>query len=222
MAALTRRTWATIKTEVTLLAGRETDTASAARVEFWVDAVYRKLCLTYHHFELDTLAADQALAAGATSVNLPADCYAVMAVLLKTNAGVEVRRLTRERAGYLLGRRAGTAEEPKEYARFGSKLYLPAPADAAYKLDIYYYAEPTTPDFSSGSPAWNRMWDEHLVAGAAEWAMKGYWAPDVGVPHAETLRDFLQRVVNPPLASGVLADDQDHPTIDRPHGGAQG
>jgi hypothetical protein len=221
VAALTRRSFSDLRDEVLKRSGRPGDSAASSRVEYWVDAVYRDLCLTYHHFELDTIAADQALAAAASSVSLPADLYALIGVALKTSAGVEIHRLTPERASYLLGRRETTADEPKEYARFGSKLYFPAPADAAYLLDIYYYKEPVAPDFSSGAPAWNRMWDEFLVAGATDFTLRGFWSENA-IPHAETLKSFLSRVVNPPLASGVLRDDENRPTIDRPHGGAQG
>jgi hypothetical protein len=222
VAAITRRTWANLRDEALRRIGRQTSSDASGRVEYWIDAVYRDLCLTYHHYELDAIAVDQAIAAAATSLALPADCYVVVAVKLKSDAGVELGRLTKDRAGYLLGGVAEAAAEPESYSRWASTIYFQAPANAAYKADIFYYRQPTAPDFSSGSPEWDRLWDEYLVAGAVDAALRGYWAPDLAVTHGETLKEFLGRVVNPTLVSGILADDQDSPTIDRPHGGAQG
>lgn len=223
MAAIARRTFANIRDEVLKRIGRSTDSAASSRVEYWVDAVYRNLCLTYHHYELDEVAEDQALAAAAVSLALPSNCYALIAVVLKSNAGVEIHRLTPDRANYLIGGSSATAAQPKSYARFKSTIYFSAPADVAYKLDIYYYRHPTAPDFAgSATCEWDRLWDEYLTAGASDAALRGYWSAENAAPHAESLAAFLGRVVNPPLASGVLRDEQDSPTIDNPHGGAQG
>lgn len=225
MAAIARRTWATIKTEVARRSGRTSDTADTATngpIEHLIEAVYRDLCLLYHHFELDKTATNQAIASGATSLALPADCYAVIGVLLKSFAGTEIGRLKFQEAGYLLGSRTATAAQPKDYTRFGQTLYFPAPADVAYKADVYYYSQPTAPDFSSGSPAFDRLWDEHLIQGATDLVLRGHWAADQGAPQAESLASFLSRVVNPPLAEGGLLDFQDRANVNRSHGGAQG
>lgn len=222
MAALTRHTWSTIKTEVLDRIGRPTDTAAGARVEYWIDAVYRDLCQTYHHFELDAVAEDEAVGAGAVSLDLPADLYVVVVPVLKSDAGLKLGRLTPERASFLVGRDDTTPEKPEKYARHGTKLYFPAPADVDYLVDLYYYRHPTTPDFASGGPEWDRLWDEYLIQGATDMALRGYWAAEQGAPHAEMFRDFLKRVVNPSLVSGVLRDSEDMKTTDQPHGGAQG
>lgn len=222
MAVLTRRTWANLRDEALKRIGRSGDSAASSRVEYWIDAVYRNLALTYHHYELDTELVDQALAEDADELALPADCYVLLAVRLKTNAGVDIGRLLPERASFTIGARSSSTEQPKTYARFGAKIYFPAPADDAYKLDLYYYKVPTAPDFSSGSPAWDRLWDEYLVQGACDLAMRGYWVPELAAGHAQSLAAFLDRVVNPQLASGILTDSEDRRTTDQPHGGAQG
>ena len=220
MTALTRRTWAQIETEVLARIGRST--GSSSRAQHWIDAVYRELCLTYHHYELDAIAADQAISSAATSLALPADCYAIFAVLLKSNAGVEIGRLTAEHARFTLGGQSAAAAQPETYARFASTIYFAQPTDAAYQADIYYYKTPTAPDFASGSPAIDRLWDDVIIRAAADVGLRGYWAPEAAVPQAESLKAFLERVVNPPLATGVLIDLPEAQTLNRSHGGAQG
>lgn len=225
MAVLARRTWVTIKTEVARRSGHTSDTADTAAggpIEHSIDAAYRDLCLLYHHFELDKTAADQAIASGVTSLALPVDCYAVIGVLLKQTGGAEIGRLKFQEAGFLLGSRTATATQPKDYTRFGQTLHFSAPTDAAYKADVYYYSQPAAPDFSSGSPSFDRLWDEHLIQGATDLVLRGHWAADQGAPQAESLAAFLSRVVNPPLSEGGLVDFQDRSNVTRSHGGAQG
>lgn len=221
MADLARRTWEEMRDEVLVRLGREGNAASEARAEHWVDAAYRLVCQGWHHFELDTTTT-LALAAAATSVALPADCFVVVGVNLLDNAtGAEVGNLVPLRAGKLLASNQPTGV-PKKYARFGDTLHVDAAADVAYDLFVSYYTDPDTPDFSAGSPSIDRVFDQVVIEGATELGQKGYWAAELGAVARETMATYLGSLPYPPLSTGSAVDRADAGSVDRPYGGPQG
>lgn len=225
MAALTRRTWQEILDEVADRLGHDQDTSidsTSGRAAHWIDYAYRIICLLWHHYELDDVDTSVTLSSGTRSASLPADTHIVMGVGLATSGGSQEKRLVHKSAKFLLQHYTAESAKPDYYTRFGDTLYFDTEADQSYDLSIYRYKEPGAPDYASGSPAIDRLFDYAIIEGAVYLGQRALWRPDLSGSTEQSLMSFLQKVVNPPLAAGPMVDTDERRTTDRSHGGAQG
>lgn len=223
MAALTRRTWATMKTEVGKRLGREGDTAGALAsggpVEHWIDAAYRMICRTWHQPELDEEDSGT-LSGGSVGINLPADCLLPIALILQNALGTDnVGRVILNRFSYVIGLSPKRTGQPTEFARFDDQIRFDRAVDSSYGYILYYYKKPTAVDFASGGPLIDQSWDQLIVAAATELGLKGYWQPDLARVHAETLQSWAARFGQVMVASGGIVDTE---SAAEPHGGPLG
>lgn len=221
MAALDRRTWAELRTELLTRLGNDSLTT---RAEEWLAAVHLDLALLYHHPELDTF--DQSLVASTANpfVTLPADCYVVVGVIIRDVASGDIlASLEPTGAHFSFVRYNGTTGEPTKYSRWGNRLWFDKLPTQAHPIDLLYYALPAAPDFAgSASPALNQLWDEHILDGAVARAQGCLWRPEIAGVHADMLTDFLQRVVQRPLLELPLPEEPLARNLGRHTGGPQG
>lgn len=223
MAPLPRHTWATIKSEVLRRLGGRTEPSFSSRVEAWIDAAQLELGLTFHHFELDKTDTSLTLAAGQSTVTLPADCFIVLGVALcNPGASTFKKWLSLSHLRFVQANFSEAPAVPSEYARFGGQLQLNCNSNAAYPLLLRHYRFPAPPDFASGSPEMSRAWDEPLIEAAVAKAQGALWRPDLATTTSQQLKEFLAMQVQPALLAEVLPDRPTIPTVNRTHGGGQG
>lgn len=222
MAAIARKTWEQLRDEVMKRVGREDVTAYETRAEYAIDAAYRFLCQTWHHPELDTISGELALASTAFSVDLPNDLYLPVGARLLDNSSAFVTWLQPQHPRVLLGRGRSSSGTPQFYCRFGAKLYLDRKADAAYKVEILYYRRPTDPDFASGSPDTDRVFDELIVEWATAIGQGQLWRMDLSQVTLETMRSYLARMGNPLLVAGTTSDEREESNVDQKLAGVFG
>lgn len=217
------RNFQEIRDEVMFRLGREGVTAFESRAETLVDAVYREICQTWHHHELDAVPAGTAtLSAAATSFDLPSDRYLVYGVRLKDGSTLK-GRLGYTRAVDLFGQQTTSSGLPEKYARYGDKIYVDRPADTSYTAEIFYYKRPTDPDFSTpNSPEIDPLFDEIIIEWATARGQGMLWRPDLASAGYERLGPFWQRVANAPLRSGLQVDRDTGDVSEEGYGGALG
>lgn len=95
MAQITRQLWSALRDEAILAAGGHAYTGFSGRVEYWMTQAYYDLCAMYHQYELD---AEQILAipTGASKVDLPTNCFIVVAVGVVDSSDLPIRFLRME------------------------------------------------------------------------------------------------------------------------------
>lgn len=226
MAALTRRTWADIKTEVAARCGRSNDTvftASAGRAEHSISDAYFDIALTFFHHELlETTTITLPSSSGINSVALAGTEYLVLAVW-REGASSFTANLTPADARALLAMDRSSAG-PSSWARVDQTIYLDGTIDGAAateKIGMVDYKLPTAPDFSSGSPETGRVWDERIIQAALAILFPAQWRFDMAVVEAERLMDFAARSVHAPLRSLGLVET-DGSRLRLPTGGTAG
>lgn len=221
MAAKARRTWAEMKTEVTLRIGNPNNTTIDVEHHIW--SAYLRIALTHHHFELDTISSPLlTLSTSVNSVALPTDTFVVVhAELLNAAGSAVVGPLEPTDYAALVRSYTATAGTPTQRARFGSNLYFNRLPDVAYKLRVSYYKRPAAPDFAgSDSPLLDVECDEHIIEQAVAHAAGATGAPLVGL-NRQSMSEWLAEQVRNPLLDSV-EDLRERPTTNRTLGGAQG
>lgn len=222
MAQIARRTFAQMLTEVTNFAGGHDYSGFSTRAQHAIWAAYLDLSLTYHHFELE---ANTTLTLPATTkqVDLPADCYAVIAVVA-TIGGTDIL-INPRRTQFALADRWATSGEtklPSEWARYGRTLFFNGPSSGSTELRIYYYRVPTAPDFDgSAYPETNVLWDDHIIEASVAKLQRRIWRPDLAQANLEFLKQWLGEQIQPTLQQPIVTLP-DMTTASRPLGGAQG
>lgn len=222
MAVLARRTWDELRDEVIRRCGRVGDSAFTALAERFVEAAYYDLAYTFHHYELDKISTTGVLNTSQDFLAVPADLWINFALWIgdpSTNAFVAA--LVWEPPSSLLRRRSTTAAQPAKYTRFGDQLIFPANPDLAYKTTHYYYQIPTAPDFTTGSPVIDRVWDEHIIEGAVAKATRANWDPQSSGMQGELLSEFLATNPQPPLSEGGNIPQPQQAKVSKPYGGSQ-
>lgn len=224
MAALARRTWDTMRDEVMTRLGRSGVTAFESRAEYLLDGVYRLLCQTWHHRELDKISPELTLSSTTSEVPLPSDLYLPIGARLLDNSSNLLAWLQPRHARALLARDRSDSGKPSYYAIFGSKLYTDKAADTTYKIVVFYYANPTTPDFAAAaaSPEINQVFDELLIEWAVALGQNALWRPELGQVNLQTMTSFLGRMGHPILALGGTSDNREEPTDDKKLAGVLG
>lgn len=223
MPHLSRHNWASLKAEVVRRLGGRTEPSIASRVELWLDAAQLDLGCTVHHFELDKTDSSLLLSLDTSTVTLPADCFIVMGVALRDQRTEAFKKwLTLNHLRYVQANYSDTPATPGEYARFGNQLQFSCASNLTYQLLIRYYKLPSPPDFTSGTPEFSRLWDEHLIEGALAKAQGAIWRPDLAGANGQMLQEYLGSQVQPALLVEMFPDRPTAPTANRTHGGAQG
>jgi hypothetical protein len=221
VAAITRRTLANLKTEVTLRLGNPNNTS--INVEHYLWAAYLRLALTYHHFELDRVTSPMlTLSTTVNTLALPADCFIAIHSQVWDAAGTAALGWTTETDFATLVRDYdATAGRPEKHARFGSSLYFDKLPDVAYKVQLFYYGRPAAPDFAGAATSeLDVEADEHLIEQAVILASGGTGTPSVEL-NRMLLDDWLAQQVRSSLLDPVSARRERRNT-ERTIGGAQG
>jgi hypothetical protein len=195
LAAIVRRAWSEIVTEVTKRLGGNDATNFSTRIHYWIYHAYVHLCTQYHHYELDsktqlTLPTTFPPKVSISAVT-PKPYVLVSAQLLNTAGTTLVRPLKGPAyAEGLLAALRITAGSPTTWTRYGTDFWVDQTADAAYKVDLYYYALPAEPDFASSStyPAFSADCDEALIQAAVALGKGSITMPGV---ERELLSDWL-------------------------------
>lgn len=223
MAALARRTWAQLLTELEARVARNT-TAFIARAKYVMASVFYDLALTYHHPELDTF--DQTLVCSISNpyVTLPTTVYIPISVIIRnptTNA--IVASLQPSATTFSFSAYTAAAGQPTKYTRFGTRLWFDKLPDLAYKIDLLYYTIPAAPDFDgTDSPMTGQLWDEHILDGSVARCQEILWRPELAAPNAQHLQGFLARTVQRPLIELPLPEVPIVGNLGRQIGGPQG
>lgn len=219
---MAHQTFEEIRDEALKRMGRSGVTALTARVEKLVDASYREVCQTWHHHQLDKESSGLTSSVGSDTVALPADCYLVFGVRLFSGSTFK-GRLGYMRTIDLLGQQSTTNGLPTRYTRFASNLVFDRPADAAYSVEVFYYARPADPVFTGApAPVIDELFDEILVEWTVARGQGMLWRPDLGAAGLQSLAEFWNRVANPPLRSGIQRDRDEGDVSDTPYGEALG
>lgn len=228
MAALARRKWSEIQSETQKRLGNTDSTGTdgvlfTTRIAYWLRAAHLDLCTTYHQFELDQTT-QLTLSTSANSVALPADCFIVVAVRLKDSTGAAfLGQLTGKSYQVLADAYTGAAGQPAFVSRYGPNLYFDVLPSSAYKLDLFYYRYPTSPDFGgSGSPETGEDLDEHIIEGACRHAYPAIGRADLGDVYRQLLSEYLAMQPRPSVLDEQLPNLQERIQSPRTYGGAQG
>jgi hypothetical protein len=223
MAPLVRRTWAQLRDEAIACGGGHDYTGYSGRVEFWMEQAYYDICLSWHHYELEA-SATAAVLENDTSIPVPADLFVLMSLHRPNANGGLSKALLLQRTHFLVANFSGTAADPDSYCRFGSTVLLNCPviAGAVGNWTFRYYKVPVAPDFTSGSPAINRVWDDHLIDATLARLQQRVWRPDLAGVSAQVLDQWIQQQVQPDMVSNIQANMPTLITQNRPTGGAQG
>lgn len=209
MAPIARRTWAQIKTEAILRAGREDDANFAPRMEQFIAAAYLDLCHIIHHPELDKEDTSLTLTTSTHSFALPSTCYVLVGIWLRDPAGGAFLKAPVYRSPDLTYQEyIDEQRRPDNFSQFGRKVIFPSKPDLAYPTTLFFYADPTAPDFGSGSPEINRVWDEHIIEGAVARALHAAWTPQEAAIEGELLESWLSRQPQMAVRTGRLAPDE--------------
>ena len=225
MALIVRRTWAQLRDEVIRRAGGIDASTWSGRVEYALWATHIDLCTSYHMFELDKIDTTLTLSTSVPSLALPTDCYIVVGVRLRDAAtgNTVLNQLSYQAARILLMEYRNTpAARPKKYTRFLSTLYFDSLPDAAYHVDLYYYKNPTAPDFSSTSPETHPELDEHLIQGTLSTLFPSLGRPDLSTSHLQNLQTWLSLNTRPAMVAESPAGKTERFETVTSHGGQQG
>jgi len=223
MATITRRGWSAIEAEVQRRLAGNNATGFTTRIDYWVWAAYLQICLTYHHFELDKEDLTLSIALGANTLNLPADCYAVVAMTLRDNGSNIVGEVADYEFTALRGQYVASAGQPTRRARWGSKLYFDKKADQLYNVDLYYYRVPTAPDFATTTaPETAADVDEHIIEGACRLGNPAIGRSDLGDVDRQLLADWISQQIRPSLNQDGILEQRERMGTNRTLGGSQG
>jgi hypothetical protein len=225
VAAITRRTWAQIETEVQRrlfgIAYTGFSGGGTSRADYFIWQAYKDLCTLYHHPELDVLTS--LTFSGTNTLNLPADTFVVVGCrYVDFNTG-NITPLTKENFRTLFLRYIPNQfGVPSRYARWGSKLYFDIQGINPNTLDLLYYQLPAAPDLtSSGTPIFSSDCDEHLIDLAVAYAMNWIGRPDLGASGYQTLQDWLAQQVRPSVTEDLLPERREKALTDVDTAGKQ-
>lgn len=196
MAQITRQLWSALRDEAILASGGHAYTGFSGRVEYWMTQAYYDLCSMYHHYELD---GEKIIAVptGASKVDLPTDCFIVVAVGLIDSSDLPIRFLRMENFKLQGGGFRPQQADLLSFSRYQNAIYFNAQAKAGTKIKLYYYRNPNAPDFSGTSgqpnsiPETQWKWDAHLIDATVARAQRRIWRPDLGQFNAQALSDWL-------------------------------
>lgn len=224
MAVLPRRTWDLLRDEaINRLAGAGKGTGFSDRVQEWMCSAYWYICQTYHHNVFNKFDNTLTLATGVNTLAVPADLFIPIWMLIRNpGASTVVHALTRDHIHKVLAETQDANATPTTWARRGDVFMFDRKPDANYEVDLFYYKQPTAPDYDTPTgPEIERVWDEYIIQLTLAMGWPGTWRFDFGQLSFQTLADFLQKQIQPPLLSGI-SEMPERPLVDQSAGGAQG
>lgn len=225
MAAIARRSFYDLLQEFLRRIGRGTsDTAWSSRGQEILNASYLEIAARYHHFELD-VESTLSLTTSNFKVALPADCWAVRAVIATTSGGDYAGDLPLSEVEFNASLFDAVAGQPRRYARFAASLYFDRKPAATTTFALLYYKQPTAADFSV-TPAYSalhRIWDDAILCAALARASAAIWEdPQRTMFWLSEAERFAQSNGQPALAVMPIAGDPARSTTGFTIGGKQG
>lgn len=226
MAAITRRYWSTMATEATLAAGGHSYTGFSTRIQYWLTEAYYDLCATYHQYALDK-DVTIAVPVGTRQIQLPSDCYIVVAVGLLDSSGSPARFLRSEHFRLQGGTFRATQGDLLSFSRFKNALFFNALAKAGTQVQLYYYRYPAAPDFSSSTgnppsvPETDWLWDTHIIDAGVAKAQKRIWRPDLAQFNVQTVQEWLEEQTQAQTKDEPTGAQPDRPLPNVALGGKQ-
>lgn len=182
-------------------------TELVARFEQVMTSAYYTLALTYHHYELHTPVVEN-LAEGVGQLLLNADAYVVMTVSISPqSAPTAFRPVTHEHLYSIFPvTEKGTI---KSYARTRDAsdkdiLIFDKAADAASNVFFYIYRRPTEPIYTGAAVSvLDDLWDEYIIQKTLQLFWPAGFRFDFAGVAQQTLAEFLQLQIQPPLVQPV-------------------
>jgi len=230
MTQIARRIWSEVYTEVLRRIGGVQYTNFQTRLQYWIWECYLKLCLTYNHLELQDEIVES-MSAGASSIKLPDNCYAVMSVA-EVNPTEEVIQVVQNQNDVIRQNLwVGFRGQPQNYSRsghFGSRIQFDRATDVDRSYRICVYRFPDAPDFSAVAgapfslPQTSVFWDQAILDAAIVRAGASIAASEVKGEADASLQAFLNEQIQSPLNDLPPGDLPNTPKSDAPRGGAQG
>lgn len=200
MAQITRQLWSALRDEAILASGGHAYTGFSGRIEYWMTQAYYDICATYHQYELDKDLV-VAVTQGSNRIDLPTDCFIVVAVGVVDDSEQPVSFLRSEHFRLQGGGFRSTQAEFMSFSRFQNSLFFNAQAKANTKVRLYYYRFPNAPDFAGTSgqpnsvPETKWLWDAHIIDATVARAQRRIWRPDLGGLNTQALSEWLDEQV---------------------------
>jgi hypothetical protein len=158
-------------------------------------------------------------------VALPADCYAIMDVAIRSAASVWIGPL-RQGGIHSVAKQDQTTVstgQPDEWSRRGASLWFDRVPSTALKIDLLYYKTPDTVDFTgSDTSELHWLFDELILQRALSFGWPTRWRFDLELVQRELLTDALGRMLHPPLAGTLLSPEGPRAADDVNVGGQRG
>ena len=206
--------------------GKSGDTVYTARSKEILAAAYFDICTTFHHFELDKKDTTKTCSTSANTIDISSlSIHGIFEFTLNEISGGAFRRHVEfEEAHFQLAKYRNTAEEPKTYTRYGDEIWFAVLPNAAYKTTIYYYSDPTAPDYggSPTTPETAREWDDRILELALALGHAAIWSHEQAGFWQERFDRSVAKMTNPLLREIPMHGRPERPTRTEPHGGDQG
>lgn len=211
MADITRRTFGNLRTEALKRLGHAAAGATyQGRVEHLLYSAYLELSLTFFHHELVTYDTSLVASTSVPTLALPANCYAVMGVAIRSAANAWIGPLRRSTEHSMAKQDQTTAStgQPDEWARRGANLWFDKVASTALKIDLLYYKTPDAVDFTtSDTSELHWLFDEMILQRALSLGWPTRWRFDLESVQRELLTDVLGRTLHAPLGGTLLSPE---------------
>lgn len=213
MAALTRRGWSDILTEVLRRAGGINYSGFSARAQQLISAAYYDICSLYRHVELELVAVFDTVqydleititAVGAMTPDVSGVVYHVHSLYERAFNNppahfYPAQLLTRVDRAALLSQFSVTAAQPQFYAIYGNvageiTVGFNCPADISRGYVIVLQQLPERPDFTTTDvPGIGQQWDEHLIELSLSKIGAACGDQQLAAVNAALFRDFVSQ-----------------------------
>ena len=210
MAVEVRKTWAQLKTEHLDRSRQSSDANYDSRAEdFLTQATFDIGRLFKHRIQDEE---DTTLVFDLTSLSyaLPVDHQTVIALkIVDPDSGKIAKILTPVSFASVIAAQQDEHDGlPQKMAIYKESLHFDKIADKLYTTTLYYQTIPTAPDFATGVPVTERVWDAHIL----EWSLvlSGFSTgeSDVARGALQALQFFLQTTPDSPLKALQLTAPQ--------------
>lgn len=229
MAALTRRKWSDIETEVNRRIGGQFYSGMAARIQQAIQEAYFQFATVYNHYELQESVL-QTLTEGSSLMDMPEEAFSILtiaevdvdqeAVLVLQNRNEIVRK----------GLFNPTAGAPDSYARSGQggrSIQFNRATDSDRRYQIDYYRLPDRIDFvATVEPdcysELNEIFDSVLIDLAQARIGGILRSSDIEAYGRSLAEAYLGQQQVPPVLEEPTGDLSDTVLTNRPRGGLRG
>lgn len=222
MAVETRLTYDLILTEHLKRSRQETDTGYEARAkQFIVQAVF-DLARLVKHRDLDSISTAITFTATDLSYTLPTDCQEVVALkIVDPDEATDYKILVPSGfSSVFQSQQQKRTGLPQAMAVWARKLHFDRLAEKLYTTTLYYYSDPTAPDFQTASPVtppFDRVWDAHILEYSLALSGLASGSQEVSQSALQSLQPFLSGMPDQKLVELELSGPQ-HNETDRAGG----